>query len=41
MTITQVVTARLDEELAGFAYVGKVRGGAEVKVGRRVDVGTI
>jgi len=41
MTITQVVTFRLLDALAGFAYVGNVRGGADVKVGRRVDVGTI
>jgi hypothetical protein len=41
MTITQVVVTRLVEELAGFVNVGNVRGAADVKVGRRVDVGTI
>ncbi len=37
--ITCVVMARLDEELAGFVYVGITNGAGAVKVGRRVDVG--
>jgi hypothetical protein len=39
--MTNVVMARPDEVAAGIGYVGYSKGGGEVKVGRRVDVGNV